>query len=217
MNAQAPADPASALQALLDGNRRWIEGRPTRVQHASERRAELASGQAPMATVFTCIDSRVAPEIVFDCGIGDLAVIRTGAHVLDQDVVQGSLEFSAQVLGTPLLLVMGHESCGAVRAAIDAMTEDGGQASDGIGAIVAALRPAYDAARAAAARDQELVEEMVREHSRLTARAIAVWPTVAPLIAEGALAVRAAHYSLHTGAVTLLDHGEGGSKVGDAP
>ncbi len=157
-----------------------------------------------MATVFTCIDSRVAPEIVFDCAIGDLVVIRTGAHVLDEDVVLGSLEFAVGVLKTPLLLVMGHESCGAVRGAAEATRQD--QAAPGaIQTIVDELRPAYDAAGAAAADERELVELMVREHARLTAQRLAGLPAISSLVNQGNLAVRAAVYGLETGRVTLLD------------
>lgn len=207
MSAQSAADtqdPEVALQALLEGNRRWIEGRPERVHRSAERRPELAGEQQPMATVFTCIDSRVAPEIVFDCAIGDLAVIRTGAHVLDEQVVLGSVEFATNILRTPLLLVMGHESCGAVRGAVDAIVQDRA-APDAIQAIVEALRPAYQAARAEAGGEPELVELMVREHARRTAGMLAARPALSSLIAQGSLAVRAGVYALETGRVTLVD------------
>src|SRR5436305_12920658 len=113
--------PDEALEELLEGNRRWVAGRLAHPDRSLERREELAVAQRPFATVFCCIDSRVTPEIVFDCGIGDLAVIRTGAHVLDEDVVMASLQFAAGVLQTPLMLVLGHQGCGAVTAAIDAL------------------------------------------------------------------------------------------------
>lgn len=207
MHAQTPEDavtPRDALQTLLDGNRRWVEGRPVRVHQSAERRAELAGGQAPIATVFTCIDSRVAPEIVFDCAIGDLAVIRTGAHALDQGIVLGSLEFATDILKTPLLLVMGHESCGAVRGAIAALSH-GSHAPGAVQTIVDTLRPAYETASATGAGGDELVDLMVREHTRLTARTLAAVPTVASLLDQGRLAVHAGIYSLGTGRVTLVD------------
>jgi carbonic anhydrase len=196
--------PQDALQKLLEGNGRWVEGRPARVHRSAERRAELAGGQEPMATVFTCIDSRVAPEIVFDCAIGDLAVIRTGAHALDDAIVLGSLQFAAEILKTPLLLVMGHESCGAVRGAVDAITH-GREVPGSMGTIVDALRPAYEAVSPAAAGEHELVELMVREHTRLTARTLAAVPTISRLVDRGSLAVQAGIYALDTGRVTLVD------------
>lgn len=196
--------PEAALRRLLDGNRRWVEGRSTQVQRSADRRAELAGGQAPFATVFTCLDSRVAPEVVFDCAIGDLAVIRTGGHALDEAVVLGSLEFSAGILSTPLLLVMGHESCGAVRGAAEAIGQDR-RTEGGIEAIVDALRPAYEAASTVATGENELIELMVREHTRLTVRALAAGTTISPLIDEGSLAVRGGVYDLGTGEVILID------------
>jgi carbonic anhydrase len=174
------------------------------VQRSADRRAELAGGQAPFATVFTCLDSRVAPEVVFDCAIGDLAVIRTGGHVLDDAVVLGSLEFSASILRTPLLLVMGHESCGAVRGAVEAIGQDR-RTEGGIQAIVDALRPAYESAGPTARTEEELVDLMVREHTRLTARALAAGETISSLIEEGSLAIRGGIYALGTGEVSLID------------
>lgn len=157
-----------------------------------------------MATVFTCIDSRVAPEIVFDCRIGDLAVIRTGAHALDEEIVLGSLEFATGILETPLLLVMGHESCGAVLGAVQAIAEDR-PAPQAIQTIVDALRPAYESVSPGAANHGQLVDLMVREHTRLTARRLAARPTISALIAQGRLLVRAGVYGLDTGRVTLVD------------
>jgi carbonic anhydrase len=200
METPRPSTPEAVLSALLEGNRRWTEDRPTRVHRSADLREPLADGQKPIATVFTCIDSRVAPEIVFDCGIGELVVIRTGAHVLDEGVVLGSLEFAVNILRTPLLLVMGHESCGAVRGALEAITQER-SAPGAIQTVVEALRPAYEAT----AGEPEPIDEMVREHARLTAQRLAAHPSIAPGIAEGRLAVRGARYALGSGVVELLD------------
>src|SRR5581483_7544207 len=117
----AELNPNQALERLLEGNRRWVQERQVQPNRSAERRREVAAGQRPFATVFSCLDSRVPPEIVFDCGIGELATVRTGGHVLDEEVVLGSLRFCTELLGTPLMLVLGHERCGAVGAAIKAI------------------------------------------------------------------------------------------------
>ena len=105
----ATASPRRALKLLIDGNRRWVTGKVTHPHQSVARRVALRHVQHPFATVFSCIDSRVPPELVFDRGIGDLAVIRTGAQVLDEGIVFGSVEFAADHLHTPLILVMGHQ------------------------------------------------------------------------------------------------------------
>jgi carbonic anhydrase len=137
--------PRQALKLLIAGNRRWVTGRVTHPHQSIKRRLALGTKQHPFATIFSCIDSRVPPELVFDRGIGDLAVIGTGAQVLDEGVVFGSIEFSPDHLGTPLIMVMGHQRCGAVSAAIHTI-QTGGTAPGHIQSIVDALRPAYDVA-----------------------------------------------------------------------
>src|SRR5690348_6326208 len=116
--------PEHALGLLMEGNQRWVDGRLAHPNRSVERRQELTEGQSPFATVFSCIDSRVTPEIVFDCGLGDLVVVRSGAHALGETAVMGSLQFGVDQLGTPLLLVLGHEGCGAVSSAIEAVERD---------------------------------------------------------------------------------------------
>jgi carbonic anhydrase len=163
--ATTPAAPTTdPLGQLLAGNRRWAAGRPRHPHTSVARRAQVARGQDPFAVVFTCIDSRVPPELVFDRGLGDLFVVRTGAHVVD-DAVLGSLEFGPAELGTPLVFVLGHERCGAVIAAIEAFEHHGGRAPGHIQAVVDALEPAY---RAAAGRPGDPVENTVRAQTQLT-------------------------------------------------
>jgi carbonic anhydrase len=164
------------------------------------RRVALRHEQHPFATVFSCIDSRVPPELVFDRGIGDLAVIRSGAHVLDEGVVFGSVEFAADHLHTPLVLVMGHQRCGAVKAAIDSI-RGGGRAPGHIQAVVDALRPAY---HVAVRQPGELLDNMVRAQTKLTVKRIRHDPLIRKLAHHGELVVRGAYYSLDTGAVTFI-------------
>lgn len=108
--------PSQALQALIDGNLRFAEGRPRRPHQDDAHRRALTDGQHPHAVVLACSDSRVSVEILLDQGFGDLFVVRTAGHVLDRSVV-ASVEFAVAQLGVSVALVLGHESCGAVAAA----------------------------------------------------------------------------------------------------
>ncbi len=196
----ASVRPHQALKLLISGNRRWVTGRVKHPHQSVARRIELRHVQHPFATVFSCIDSRVPPELVFDRGIGDLAVIRTGAQVLDQGVVLGSVEFSPDHLGTPLILVMGHQRCGAVSAAIHTI-QTGGTAPGHIQSIVDALRPAYDVA---IKQTGDLVDNMVRAQTKLTVARLRTDPLLRKFIAKGELHVAGGYYSLDTGRVTII-------------
>jgi carbonic anhydrase len=114
---EARRTPANALAALLRGNRRFVEGQPVHPNQDLGRRQQTARGQEPFAVIFGCMDSRVSAEIIFDRGLGDLAVVRTAGHVVGGSVL-GSLEFGVTVMGIPLVVVLGHDSCGAIRAAL---------------------------------------------------------------------------------------------------
>jgi carbonic anhydrase len=159
-----PVDGREALSLLMAGNLRWVRGRVRRPNQTMGRRREVAGGQAPVAVVFSCIDSRVPPELVFDRGLGDLFVVRTGAQATD-DVTLGSVEYGPVASGTPLVFVLGHERCGAVHAAVEAIEHHGGEAPGHLAAIVRALEPAY---RAAKGRPGQLEDNMVRAQTRLT-------------------------------------------------
>lgn len=117
-----PAD--TALATLLDGNQRFADGRAGAPVVSAERRAELLTGQHPIATVISCVDSRVPPEHVFDQQPGDLLTIRTAGQALE-GVALGSVEFGVRALGIPLVVVLGHTGCGAVAAALDPNRPDG--------------------------------------------------------------------------------------------
>ena len=117
-----PSSPAQAWAELQAGNERFISGSPLHPNQSIEHRGELASGQKPFATFFGCSDSRVAAEVIFDQGLGDLFVVRTAGHVLGPTAL-GSLEFGASVLEIPLIVVLGHDSCGAVKAALSAYSD----------------------------------------------------------------------------------------------
>ncbi|MFI7589293.1 carbonic anhydrase [Spongisporangium articulatum] len=111
-----------ALDLLTEGNARFVAGHPARPDQSVERREAVAGGQSPFATILTCADSRVTPELLFDQGLGDLYVVRSLGPVLDEAVL-GSLEYGVDTLGVPLLVVLGHTQCGIVNKAVDAVTK----------------------------------------------------------------------------------------------
>lgn len=186
-----------ALAELLAGNQRYMAGRLAHPHQVAERRVETACGQNPFAAILTCSDSRVPPEIIFDCGLGDLFVVRVAGNVLD-DVVLGSIEYAAEHLGVGLVMVLGHSHCGAVTAAVQ-----GGHPHGHIGSLTERLRPAVERAAAAS---QDLVEAAVVANVALTVAELrGAEPILAGLIAADRLRVVGAHYDLDTGLVTLLD------------
>ncbi|MDM7855631.1 carbonic anhydrase [Cellulomonas alba] len=117
-----PLTPAQAWTSLKSGNDRFVRGEMQHPSQSIERRAELSAEQHPFAVLLGCSDSRVAAEIIFDQGLGDLFVVRTAGHVLDTTVI-GSIEYGVEVLGAPLVVVLGHDSCGAVAAATAALND----------------------------------------------------------------------------------------------
>lgn len=189
-----------ALAELRAGNLRFVQGRPQHPHQDADRRAELAGGQAPFAVILACSDSRVSAEILFDQGLGDLFVVRTAGQVVD-DVALGSIEFGVAALGAPLVVVLGHESCGAVKATIDVL--DGGPMPDGaIARLVEMVMPSAVMARA---RDERALDEVVAEHARRTAAALTERsPALTNRVDDGSVAVVAMRYSLIDGKAELL-------------
>ena len=197
--------PAQAWRALREGNERFVLGAPSHPNQDTDRRAATANSQSPFALVFGCMDSRVAAEIIFDQGIGDLAVVRTAGHVLDSGVL-GSLEFGVTGLGIPLVVVLGHDSCGAIAAALKAHRTGqmpGGYVRD----IVERVTPSMVTARVAGRRLEEIEpDELTAEHVRHTVHLIAERSQpIADRIDSGACAVVGAGYRLREGRVELLD------------
>src|SRR5271165_1116409 len=114
--------PITAWKSLKEGNERFVAGKPKHPSQSVEHRASLAVAQKPTAVIFGCADSRVAAELIFDQGLGDMFVVRTAGHVIDSAVL-GSIEYAVTVLNVPLIVVLGHDSCGAVKAAIGAIDD----------------------------------------------------------------------------------------------
>ena len=188
-----------ALEQLQAGNQRYVSGQPLRFQLDEARRLELAEGQTPIATVFACVDSRVPVERVFDQAHGELLVIRTAAHVVDEAAL-GSIEFGVAQLSTPLVVVLGHQLCGAVAAAIG-FAETGVRAPGNIQTIVEGIGPAVEASRA---QGGDHLENAVRTHSRMIAQRLGESTVIGPPVQEGRVRIVPAYYSLHTGRVEFL-------------
>lgn len=194
----AVCDPDEALQRLIEGNRRHIDNKRIYPNQTEARRAALAQGQQPFATILGCVDSRVSPEIVFDRGLGDLLVIRTAGQVIDH-AVMGSIEFGAFQLGIPLLLVLGHEKCGAVMAAIESMGGSA-EAKGSIRTLIEAIRPAVAKARE---RPGDLLQNAVNANIELGVQRLRVSPVLKELLAQGKLKIVGGRYDLDTGAVEM--------------
>lgn len=162
-----PDTPEQAWQALKEGNARFVAGDPLHPNQDSARREDLASGQRPFATFFGCSDSRVAAEVIFDQGLGDLFVVRTAGHVLGPTEL-GSMEFGAHVLGIPLIVVLGHDSCGAVTAA-DKAVNTGVMPGGFLRDLVERIMPSVVAGHS---QGIEGVDAIMTEHVRQTVRLI---------------------------------------------
>lgn len=196
--------PAEAWRALRAGNERFVAGAMEHPSQDSDRRADVTVGQEPFAVLVGCSDSRVAAEIVFDRGLGDLFVVRTAGHVSDVTVL-GSIEYGVAVLGVPLVVVLGHASCGAIAATLDHLRT--GVEPDGfVRAIVDRVRPGI-AEHADASPD-----DVLREHVRYTVRALLEDSVaVRTAVAEGRCAVVGAVYELADGRVSVVAaHGAAG-------
>jgi carbonic anhydrase len=206
--ATAPAAHAQPLEAvaeeiiagLANGNARFVASTPARPHQDMARIAETAGGQHPVATVITCSDSRVCPELIFDQGLGDLFVIRVAGNVSDTDEI-GTAEYGTEHLGTPLVVVLGHTNCGAVKA-VCTDAEVGGS----IPALVDNIVPAVNHAHAATGLEGEaLVPAAVEENVRQSMHdLLAHSKIIAGLVADGKLLVVGAVYDISTGKVEWL-------------
>ncbi|MDX3638791.1 carbonic anhydrase [Streptomyces sp. MB09-02B] len=194
-----PETPWAAFARLMDGNKRWVDGKLQHPDRDPKRREFVAEEQDPFGVILSCIDSRVPPELVFDTGLGDLFVMRTGGQVVDA-VVTGSVEYGPMTSGTPLIVVLGHQRCGAIKAAYEAM-RDGKELPGNLQAISEALRPAYEAT---SKDSDDPVDAMIRVHVKQTSAGLRSNKDLAPLVRKGDLAVVSAYYSLDTGRVEVL-------------
>lgn len=216
-----PGTPQEALQALLDGNARFVAGplEMTCSGQTVQLRADLASGQHPFAVILTCADSRVPPEVLFDQGLGDLFVVRVAGNVTDPAVI-GSIEYAVRHLSPApgVVMVMGHQRCGAVSAAVDAITPDPSAApapaghdedEDEIAWLVEAITPAANATHPAGAVDKAAwdawVDAAITENVRMAHGALLAHAPLRAPTQTGTLLIVPAVYALDTGVVTLVD------------
>ena len=185
-----------ALQKLMDGNNRYVSAQTSHPNQTPARRTEITGGQHPFAIIVGCSDSRVPPEIIFDQGLGDLFVVRLAGHVLSDEAL-GSIEYALEHLGTRLIMVLGHDNCGAVTAAVK-----GGDIPGHIGSIVKAIAPAVKKAKN---QPGDLLENAIRENVAMVVDQLrSSSPLLAHLVKDGILKIIGAYYRLDDGKVTLV-------------
>jgi carbonic anhydrase len=190
--------PAKAWKEMLRGNERFVRGEPLHPRQDVERRTELSLGQAPHAALFGCSDSRLSAEIIFDKGLGDLFVVRNAGQVISDSVI-GSLEYAVSVLHVPLIVVLGHDACGAVAAAIDSVQPNAAALPPHIASLTAKIEPAVRRASVIANGTPDPID-VGREHLRDTiAELLADSELITDAIAAGTLAVVGANYRLLEG------------------
>jgi carbonic anhydrase len=193
---QKPATDEAPLQQLIDGNQRYAAGHPLHPNQDADRRTEVAGGQHPIAIVVGCSDSRVPPEIVFDQGLGDIFVVRVAGNVVD-DQALGSIEYAVEHLHVHLIVVLGHEKCGAVAAAVE-----GGEAPGHIASIVEAIQPAVEKART---EPGDLLDNAINENVlRVVQQIKTSQPILAHEVQADGLTVVGARYNLAPGTVQWL-------------
>ena len=186
----------SVLAELKTGNKHHVAHRYQHPHETLDRQRQLVSGQHPHAEILSCSDSRVPPEIVFDQGLGDLFIIRVAGNVAS-DTEIGSLEYGAEHLHIPLLVVLGHESCGAVTAAVQ-----GGPPEGHIAALVDLIKPAVEKTRG---MPGDPVANTVRMNVEMVVKQLrSSTPILSELVAHGKLRIVGAVYSIETGSVTWL-------------
>jgi len=198
----AETSPAQAWTALKEGNERFVAGRPEHPSQSIEHRSSLAAEQRPTAVVFGCADSRVAAEIIFDQGLGDMFVVRTAGHVIDSAVL-GSIEYAVNVLHVPLIVVLGHDSCGAVKATLAALDE--GQVPGGfVRDVVERVTPSIMLGRRDGLTrvDEFETRHVIETGSQLLSRSTAI----ADRIKNGELAIVGVTYRLADGRIVLRQH-----------
>lgn len=193
--------PQQAWEQLKAGNQRFIDGTVDHPHQDAGWRATLENSQSPHAVIFGCSDSRLAAEIIFDVGLGDVFVIRTAGQVID-DAVLGSLQFAIEEIDVPLIIILGHDNCGAVTAAVEAV-QTAVMPKSFMRSLVERIMPSVMAARSKGVTD---VNGTVKEHTDQTVhRVVDTSYTVAKAVKEGRTAVVGVTYSLSDGSVKIGD------------
>ena len=197
--------PDQALELLKEGNRNFLTDSPVRAAVGRQRRLEIAQSQAPFAAYVSCSDSRVPPELLFGRGLGELFIIRNAGATVDT-VALGSIEYAVAVLGVPLVVVMGHERCGAVAAAAS-VVRDNATFPGAIGRMIEPIIPAVLKVQGASG---DLLENAVRENVRRVVNQLrtASDPLLLDPQRSGRLKVVGAYYDLDTGTVDFFDQAQ---------
>jgi carbonic anhydrase len=190
-----------ALTRLIDGNRRFLRGEARRDVFRSETLAELAKAQRPYATILGCSDSRVPPEWIFDAGLGELFVVRVAGNILSPEIA-GSLQYAGSYLQTPLFVVLGHEGCGAISAAL-ATKLGGEQFRSLVQLLLASIIPGLPDLDLQLSRE-ELLSRAVESNVRWTIRQILYSPEGQARVAEARMKIVGAVYDIETGLVNFL-------------
>lgn len=198
---QKKLTPDDVLQSLIDGNKRFVAGTLTLRDHSKQIR-DAVNGQFPKAIILSCIDSRVPVEDVFDKGIGDLFVARVAGNVVNQDIL-GSMEFSCKLAGAKLVLVIGHEYCGAIKGAIDNVK------LGNLSALLEKIKPAVDKCGhfegEKTSKNPKFVDLVIRENVKVTVDAIRSQSTVLrEMEKNGEIKIVGAYYDMDTGLVTMF-------------
>ncbi len=193
------ASAAEAKELLVQGNRRFVSGQPANKDFGVSKRRELASkGQQPFSVVVGCSDSRVPLELLFDQALGDLFVVRVAGNVVDQ-MVLGSVDYAVKYLHVPLVVVLGHENCGAVKAVVD-----GEEAHGSIGSIFKKLEPSVAKAKAAGFTGNDLYEASTDENIRAMVEELKRSPVIKCLVDSGGLSVLGGKFHLQSGQVRFF-------------
>lgn len=193
--AQNDLAPDAALQKLMDGNKRFVDKKRQSPNQDFGRLTEVAKSQKPFAAILGCADSRFPSEIIFDQGLGDLFVCRVAGNVATPEEI-GSLEFGTLVLGAKVLVVVGHERCGAVDATIK-----GAQVPGQIASLLDAIKPAVESSKS---QGGDSLENACKANVMLQANKLKASPVISKLIEENKLKVVGGYYDLDTGTVTIL-------------
>lgn len=199
--ASFPPEAVMAFEQLTEGNKRFVAGKTLHAHESANWRKQLVQGQKPFATILGCSDSRVPVELVFDQGLGDLFVVRVAGNVIAPDVV-GSLEYAIAHLNTPLLIVMGHEGCGAVTAAVDALTKPSNELAS-VKGLVNLIEPGLPK-ELQGDTPQKRVNAAVEANVRWSLRQLARLPEAKGSIEERQVTVIGAVYELASGRVRFL-------------
>jgi len=194
-------DGQQSLKMLMMGNERFVKKTPLHPNQSLERRQEILGGQHPFAVILGCSDSRVPPEIIFDQGMGDLFVIRVAGYILNEGII-ASIEYAVDHLAVPLVVVLGHQQCGAVKA-----TVEGGEGHGHILHLLQAIQPAVKEAKG---QPGNLLENAIRAHVRRVVQQLNETPPfLQKKVREGGLTIVGSYYDLSSGQVEIFPAGKG--------